>query len=46
MIVIKRDYKEGVSKSSHPIHNLLLLVTEPQTRDNIMLAFRWQDWGK
>jgi hypothetical protein len=27
--------KEGVNKSNHPIQNLLLLVTEPRTRDHI-----------
>jgi hypothetical protein len=27
--------EEGVNKSNHPIQNPLLLVTEPQTRDNI-----------
>jgi hypothetical protein len=27
--------KEGVNKSNHPIQNSLLLVMEPETRDNI-----------
>jgi hypothetical protein len=31
----KVTVKEGVKKSSHPIQNPLLLVTEPRARDNI-----------
>jgi hypothetical protein len=29
--------KEGVNKSNHPIQNPLVLVTEPRTRDNIII---------
>jgi hypothetical protein len=32
---LRETVKEGVGKSNHPIENPLLLVTEPQTRDNI-----------
>jgi hypothetical protein len=30
--------REGVSKSNHPIQNLLLFVTEPRTCDNTNLS--------
>jgi hypothetical protein len=34
--------KEGVYKSNNPMQNLLLSVTEPLTRDPILLAFFFQ----
>jgi hypothetical protein len=30
--------KQGVNKSSHPIQNPLLLVTEPRTRDSTLAS--------
>jgi hypothetical protein len=36
MIVVKSNCNISANKSNHPIQNkLLLLVTEPQTRDSI-----------
>jgi hypothetical protein len=40
LIVNKRDSNRSVNKSNHPIQNPLLLVTEPRTRDNILLS-KW-----
>jgi hypothetical protein len=36
LIAIKSDCKECVNKSSHPVQNPLLFVTEPRTRENII----------
>jgi hypothetical protein len=33
---LRQVVQEGVNKSNHPVQNPLLLVTEPQTRNNIM----------
>jgi hypothetical protein len=35
VIVLRVIVEEAVNKSSHPIQNPLLLVTELRTRDNI-----------
>jgi hypothetical protein len=37
LIVIKSNCKRSANKSSHQIQNPLLIVTEPQTRDNTLL---------